>query len=362
MFTTPSGMSFADWRPAGTIFEVLDSIRRWQGQALTAMGAGPVESPWRAVLRRPGLTLRAYSPTGAGPAVLVVPAPIKGPEIWDLAPPVSAVGQMIRGGLQVYLVQWHRPAEEHQAWGLAEYADAFLNECLDVVRRETHQPTAFVAGHSLGGTLAAIFAALHPQQVQGLILLGAPLAFGSRTGAFGPATTAAPPVELLTAMLGNVPGTVLDLLALSASPHTFLYDRTADLLRSLPDAEALHRHWQVECWTLDEHAMARRLFEEVVGKLYRDDRFLRGRLEVAGRRAAPREIRAPILTVLERHSAVVPPDAVLPLCEAAGSTSNHILWYEGETGVALQHVGMLVGRTAHRTIWPEIIRWMQQLA
>jgi polyhydroxyalkanoate synthase len=34
------------------------------------------------------------------------------------------------------------------------------------------------------------------------------------------------------------------------------------------------------------------------------------------------------------------------------------LWYQGDTGVALQHLGMLVGRQAHKYLWPEVIRWL----
>ncbi len=30
----------------------------------------------------------------------------------------------------------------------------------------------------------------------------------------------------------------------------------------------------------------------------------------------------------------------------------------GDTGVALQHVGLLVGERAHREVWPEIFRWL----
>lgn len=31
----------------------------------------------------------------------------------------------------------------------------------------------------------------------------------------------------------------------------------------------------------------------------------------------------------------------------------------GDAGVALQHVGMLVGRSAHRHLWPEIVHWIR---
>jgi polyhydroxyalkanoate synthase subunit PhaC len=37
------------------------------------------------------------------------------------------------------------------------------------------------------------------------------------------------------------------------------------------------------------------------------------------------------------------------------------LEYERETAVALQHVGALVGRRAHRRLWPRILDWIERL-
>jgi polyhydroxyalkanoate synthase len=35
-----------------------------------------------------------------------------------------------------------------------------------------------------------------------------------------------------------------------------------------------------------------------------------------------------------------------------------IIEYPGESGVSLQHLGILVGRQAHADVWPEIIYWL----
>ena len=47
----------------------------------------------------------------------------------------------------------------------------------------------------------------------------------------------------------------------------------------------------------------------------------------------------------------------MPFHEACASDANHIIWYPGDVGVGLQHVGMLVGRYAHQHLWPEILDW-----
>jgi polyhydroxyalkanoate synthase len=338
----------------------MDYCRRMQGNLLDLAGLGPIESPSRAAWTEFGFTLRAYAGTVAGPAVLVIPAPIKRAYIWDLAPATSAVRQLLRCG-PVYLIDWDRPQKEHEELGLADYADRLILGCLRAIREETGRQRVFLAGHSLGGTLAAIFAALNPECVQGLILLESPLHFGPKVSAFGPLVAAAPPVSCFVAK-GNVPGTFLDLVSNMAAPGTFQSARWLDWWASLSNPQAALTHLRVERWTLDESPLPRRLFEEIVEWLYREDRFLRGTLQVGDRPADPRRLTAPVLSVVSRHSSVVPPQCVAPFHEAITSSDRTILWYEGDIGVAIQHAGSLVGEGAHRRLWPAIVRWIEDRA
>ena len=237
-----------------------------------------------------GVTLRHYEGTASdGPVLLIIPAPFKGPYLWDLAPQISVVQRCLCSGLRVYMTEWTRPGTGEQGFGLAEYADRLTLDCLDKIHAETGQTAVFVAGHSLGGTLAALFSALHPERVKGLILVGAPLHFGKDVGAIDGLVALAPKAQELTARLGNVPGSVLSTAAFVASPATFGWSRWQDWLASMGDTDAVLTHLRVERWTLDEVPLARRLFEEVTEELYRQDRFMNGSLKIGERSAGRRE-------------------------------------------------------------------------
>ncbi|HKQ28291.1 MAG TPA: alpha/beta fold hydrolase [Burkholderiales bacterium] len=335
-----------------------DEARRARGVVLDRMGFGPRPQPSRTVWRWRRRHLLAYQPPNRRQgAVLIVPAPIKAPYIWDLAPGASVVERLLSAGLQVYKVVWQRPEAEDESMGLAQYADTALGECLDTMRAETGQTNAFLAGHSLGGTLAAIFASLHPDRVAGLVELEAPIEFGS--GRMEAAVASSPHLSVIGASFGNVPGTFLNLASAYADPISFGAQPWLDWLASSASAKTNRLHWQVRRWTLDEAPMARRLFEEVGEMLYRENRFAERRLRLAGRLADPRAIDVPILAVLDPRSRIVPPSSIEAYRSRTGSADVQILEYFGDAGVVLQHVGVLVGRNAHETIWPRIAEWLR---
>ncbi len=244
-----------------------DTLRRAQGETLELFGFGPKECPYRVLASGLRWRLRAYLGPDAGPAVVIVPAPIKRPYIWDLAAGRSAVRYCLGQGLRVYLLEWLPPSAGHGNAGLAEYADQAIGEALAAVSWGAARTRPFLMGHSLGGTFAAIFAALEPDSVQGLVLLAAPLCFEPGTSQFRDALVALAPSDL--AQMDLVPGSLLSQLSALASPRTFLWSRLMDGALSLAEPEAAVVCARVERWTLDEVPLPGRLVRQVLEWLYR---------------------------------------------------------------------------------------------
>ena len=294
------------------ILDHVDDVRRRAGRLLDTLGAGPHVTNSETVLERPGLRLRHFpgAPTGA-PAVLLVPAPIKRWYIWDLEPQVSVVARILAHGLDVYIAEWTDPGPAERDFGLDHYAGGLLRASVDAVRERTAQSRVVLIGHSLGGTLAAIFAARHSDLVSGIALLEAPLHFGRDAGAFAPLVALFPHAGERTGAAA-VPGSFLNIVSTVAAPMSFQAARYADLLLSLGDRALLATHLRVERWALDEFALPGRLFEEVVQRLYRRDEFASGLLSVTGGRVGPATLTAPMFTVVNPHSPVIPPESILP--------------------------------------------------
>lgn len=344
-------------------FESLDRLRRQRGAALDRIGYGPRESAFDTVLSVPGLRLRAYGSQASGaPVALIVPAPIKRHYIWDMAPDCSVVQRALDQGMRVYLIEWTDPADAENRFGLQEYGYTLIDRCVEAIHIADPDGKVFLLAHSLGGVLAAIYAALRAQRVAGTVLIEAPLHFAQASGCFGPLVAFGPPADKVTQVFARVPGSVLNLASTIASPTTFNTERFADFVASLGSSKRIRNHLQVERWTLDEAPMAGRLFEQVVEDLYRNDSFMRGSLMIDGQRLSPQWLAVPLLSVYDPRSVVIPPASVIAFHNAAGSAAKRLLRYEGDTGVALSHVGALIGENAHRLLWPQIFQWLSELS
>jgi polyhydroxyalkanoate synthase subunit PhaC len=337
------------------LFGMADILRRAQGNAIGAFGLGPSEFAYRIIASAQYWRLRDYGDRATSHSLLIVPAPIKRPYLWDLAPSVSAIGYCLREGLHVYLLEWLPASRSTSDNGLDEYAHA-ISECVAKVTAERRGTKRFLIGHSLGGTLAAIYAATAPTSISGLVLLGAPLCFQPKQSKFRDMLVSLVPSNL--SVNDPFPGSLLSQMSAMASPGTFIWSRMMDAGLSLADRQAMEIHARIERWTLDEIALPGKLVHEIIDWLYRENRLCRGTLKIGDALVDPSRLSAPTLAIVNTADEIAPLTSLNSFTDAMPSENLRIIEYRGEVGVCLQHLGILVGREARAKIWPEIISWL----
>jgi polyhydroxyalkanoate synthase len=143
-----------------------------------------------------------------------------------------------------------------------------------------------------------------------------------------------------------------------ASPETFLWSRLTDAAFSVTDRHALEIHARVERWALDEVPLPGKLVHQLIEWLFRENRFCRGNLKIDRELIGPQSVSTPTLAVVNITDDVAPLDSVKPFIDAMPTRDACIIEYPGDIGVCLQHLGILIGRKAHRQVWPEIIAWI----
>ena len=106
----------------------------------------------------------------------------------------------------------------------------------------------------------------------------------------------------------------------------------------------------------DEAPLPGKLMGQMLEWLYREDRFRRGVLTVAGRRLGPGDLAAPVLAVIDGGDVIAPRASVEGFLKASPADWR-LLEHTGDAGFPLQHLAPLVGRDAHARLWPQILAW-----
>ncbi|HET9686521.1 MAG TPA: alpha/beta fold hydrolase [Pseudolabrys sp.] len=340
------------------LFLMSDLLRRAQGQTLEAFGLGPQECPYKVLASGAFWRLRDYGKPAHAQSVLIVAAPIKRAYIWDLAPSASAIHYILHQGFNVHLLEW-LPVEGNDGNGLAEYAES-ISECVATISSRRAGAKTFLMGHSLGGTLAAIFAASEPESIRGLVLLSAPLCFQPETSRFRDALVSLVPSGLVNAE--PCPGSLLSHMSALASPSTFIWSRFVDAVLSGADDHAREIHARVERWALDEVPLSGELVRQIIEWLYRENRFCRGNLKISNRLIGPVTLTTPTLAAVNVDDDVAPIVSVKPFVDSMPIKDVRIVEIAGETGVCFQHLGILIGHKTQVAVWPEIVSWMDSHA
>src|SRR4029453_4909495 len=151
-------------------------------------------------------------------------------------------------------------------------------------------------GHSLGGTLAAIFAAAESESIRGLVLLSAPLCFEPETSRFRDALVSLVPSGLID--VGPCPGSLLSHMSALASPDTFIWSRLADAVLCGADDQARETHARVERGALDEVPLFGELVRQIIEWLYRENRFCCGNLKIGNKLIGPVTLTTPTLAAV----------------------------------------------------------------
>jgi polyhydroxyalkanoate synthase len=219
------------------------------------------------------------------------------------------------------------------------------------IRGREHVDRIALVGGCLGGFLAAVYAALHPQHVDRLVTFALP--FDSRPP-FAPAAA-----EYFAAVCGNIPAWWIraGLNARVADPQRVPAFLAAELgepelaQRADSPAAASVRH-ALDTWFASDVPFAGRLFRDVMGEAYGRGRFAADRLVVGDRRVVLREIACPVLNVCGERDQLVPPKESAPFVRHVGSRDATTLMFP------CGHLGLMVSRGAHEDLWPRVCRWL----
>lgn len=285
--------------------------------------------------------------------VLLVFALINRPSIFDLRPGNSFVEFLLDEGFDVYLIDWGVPGDEDADMGIAEYVCDELAWGIREVRRSSGSAQVSLVGWCIGAALSAMYTALAPKGVvRNLVLLTMPV---DTTGSLYSTWLARDSfdVDRVAASVPALPGGYVDWANRLMKPVANYVTTYRKLWESV-DAGTVNREaWQaMNKWVGDNPPFPAAAFRQWVTWMYKENRLVRGRLELRGRRVDLGAIDCSTLVVTAGADHIAPREGTLPLLSLVSSTD--LEHFDRPGG----HIGLMAGSKARKEIWPDIAAWL----
>ena len=286
------------------------------------------------------------------PLVLIF-ALVNRPYILDLKPGKSVIEHFVQRGFDTYLVDWGVPTDADRHLTLDDYINGYIPNVLDYLRERTGSADANVLGYCMGGTMSAMYTALHPQTVRNLILMAAGIDFGTRDGLLqlwtGPEVF---DVDGFIEAFGNAPPWFLQTAFLMLKPVANLVEKPLGLLERLESDEAVDEYFTMESWLNDNIPVPGEVFREFVKYLYQQNRLIKGTMPVGKHTIDLKKITCPVLNLMAQRDDLVPCSQSAVFNDLVSSTDRKTIQFPAG------HIGLAVGSKAQRELWPQVCDWL----
>lgn len=312
-------------------------------------------TPHQVIHRQDKLALRYYAPSGEQAAlpVVLVPSLINRAWILDLEPERSLVRGLSEQGHATYLVDWGVPGPEDADEDVGYVLEELLHRAVRRACRHAGTQQAIVFGYCMGGTLAAMYTALHPERVAGLACLATPVDFdkGGRFRDFVDAHI----FEPAALDRGLVP---VDLMkpAFKLLDPMGHWNKFIALDHAAANPRTLHRALVRERWLEENVPVSGAFAREFIERAYQHNALVNGGWQLRGRDVALQHITCPVLVTPCARDFIAPTEACLPLAELVGS--------DDITVEVLQagHIGAVVGGYGPKVYYPLLDQWFRGVA
>ncbi|MFD0363743.1 alpha/beta fold hydrolase [Nocardia sp. GCM10030253] len=304
-----------------------------------------------------------HESSGAAPgsAVLLVP-PLAAPaSCFDLRPDQSLARFLLDTGRTPYVVDYGEITFADRRMGFEDWIDDILPEAILRTSADQDGRPVDLVGWSIGGTLALLAAAAHPElPIRSITAVGSPLDYDKMTGI--------PQLRAVAKLTGGIATSTAVRAAggIPASLTRFAYKVTAwdrELTRpwfvasNIARTETLARMETIDRFMAEMPGYPGRFYGQLWGRLILNNDIGRGVVQLGTRRIELAEVTAQVLLVGGPGDVITPAAAV----EAGIRTLTGAKSVRYETAPG-SHLGILAGLAARDTTWTHLDTFLREAA
>ena len=312
------------------------------------------ETPYEIVYTEDRLRLKHYRPTRQiiKTPLLLVYALINRETMLDLEPQRSVIRSMLRGGVEIYMVDWGAPTRKDRFLTIDDHVNGYMDRLVDVVCRRHRITKVNMMGVCMGGTFAVMYSSLHPDKIKNLITSVTPVQFDTNKGLLHRWMRDIDVDGLVDAM-GNIPGDFLNMAFLMLNPARLVIEKYKNFFDHLDDAPFLKTFLRMEKWIFDSPDVPGETFRQYAKDCYQRNLLIQNKMELGGKKVDLNRITMPVLNFYAQDDHLVPPEASIPLIENIGSRDGE------NVSIPTGHIGIYVSSRAQREFVPHIVRWLR---
>ncbi|MCW6035327.1 class III poly(R)-hydroxyalkanoic acid synthase subunit PhaC [Spirulina subsalsa FACHB-351] len=318
-------------------------------------------SPKDVVYQEDKITLYRFKPVVKKPLavpVLIVYALVNRPFMVDLQENRSLVANLLKLGLDVYLIDWGYPTRADRWLTLDDYINGYIDNCVDFIRETNQLEKVNLLGVCQGGTFSLCYSSLYPEKVKNLIVMVAPVDFNmpnSLLNMRGGCTLGAEAldVDLMVDSLGNIPGDYLNLEFLMLKPRQLGIQKYLDFPEIMDSEDKILNFLRMEKWIFDSPDQAGETYRQFMKDFYQGNKLIKGEVMIGDKQVNLSNLTMPILNLYAEKDHLVPPESSLALQQYV-TTKDYTV-----QSFPVGHIGMYVSGKVQRDLPPTIVDWLK---
>lgn len=332
--------------------EVLSNLTHEDVQVGTA--------PKEAVYTEDKLTLYRYTPQVKESELFPVPvlisyALVNRPAVADLQENRSLIRNLVKLGIDVYLIDWGYPSRADRWLTLEDYISGYINNCVDYISEKHGLSQINLLGICQGGSMSLCYASLFPEKIKNLVVMVAPVDFhaqGKQPGfisLWGKELDA----NLMVKAMGNISGDLMNFGFLMLQPFALMIQKYIDMLDIVDNEDQLLNFLRMEEWIFDSPDLAGEAYGQFVSDFFQQNKLIKGEVMIGDKKVDLANIKMPVLNVYAEKDHLVPPPSSKALQKYVGSGDYT------ESPFPVGHIGMYVSRRAQEGLAPTIADWIK---
>ncbi|MCT4620537.1 MAG: class III poly(R)-hydroxyalkanoic acid synthase subunit PhaC [Marinisporobacter sp.] len=301
------------------------------------------------------MKLYHYQPITKRPCkvpTLIIYALVNRPYMMDIQPDRSVIKNLLELGLDLYIVDWGYPTQEDRYLTIDDYINGYINDAVDHILDTTNMDKVNLIGVCQGGTFSTIYSSLYPKKVNSLTTMVTPIDFDIEDGLlfkWGKHLN----IDNMVDAYGVVPGSMMNYGYIMLKPFQLMLDKYVGMVDNMDNPERMKNFMRMEKWIFDSPDQAGETLRQFVNDLYKENKLVKGTLEIGGQKVNLKNIDMPLLNIYAEYDHLVPPTSSKALNDLVSSKNKELFSF------SVGHIGMYVSSKSQKEIAPKIAKWIK---